>query len=524
MTVPLAARDDPPTDDPFDVVINRLRSRGGIVTLKTVGQARATCPAHADRKPSLSVGRGDRGVVLHCFAGCKVNAIAAALGLRMAELFERGRGARTSSPIVASYLYTDREGRPRARKQRTASKAFWWECPCPSSEGKWRRGLGEDGLPGLYRLTELNAAETVFVVEGEKAADRLAACGLTATCGPTGANRWRGPWLVDLLASVRADAVVVILPDNDRPGRRFGELLAVDLTAAARERLGRSIKMKLVGLPGLPRGGDVFDWFEAGHTGPQLLEVVAAAAPWWPGAAAAERASRRSELAKLRMRRHRARHRAGAARVVTPVAIEDRGLDAVVALLSLGTYSSGRAVKAALKGVVSRAVVEDALRRGVSSRVLVAEASGTCRGTAYRLAPDIQRVTAFGTPIGGVPASGGTPEHRIDEVEPQTPLSRCPVTGFAVTPVERALVPLQENLSSSRHTSVTDGGTPSLKRPAGADLHDDVLAGRCCGRDGAELRCKLCRWSSAYLPALRRARHAAGGRAGVDPDFPGVAT
>jgi len=32
--------------------------------------AMCVCPAHADVKPSLSIRQGDRGIIVHCFAGC----------------------------------------------------------------------------------------------------------------------------------------------------------------------------------------------------------------------------------------------------------------------------------------------------------------------------------------------------------------------------------------------------------------------------------------------------------------------
>jgi len=34
------------------------------------GYAMVRCPAHADGKPSLSLRQGDRGILVHCFAGC----------------------------------------------------------------------------------------------------------------------------------------------------------------------------------------------------------------------------------------------------------------------------------------------------------------------------------------------------------------------------------------------------------------------------------------------------------------------
>ena len=52
----------------------------------------ALCPAHGDERSSLSVTDGEDGrVLLHCFAGCDVNDIVAALGLELSDLFPRKR-------------------------------------------------------------------------------------------------------------------------------------------------------------------------------------------------------------------------------------------------------------------------------------------------------------------------------------------------------------------------------------------------------------------------------------------------
>jgi hypothetical protein len=48
----------------------------------------ACCPAHKDRTASLSVRELDTGAtLLHCFAGCDVESVVAAMGLRMEDLF-----------------------------------------------------------------------------------------------------------------------------------------------------------------------------------------------------------------------------------------------------------------------------------------------------------------------------------------------------------------------------------------------------------------------------------------------------
>lgn len=49
----------------------------------------ARCPAHADESPSLSVrDLGDR-ILVHCFAACTPGEVMEAVGLTLADLFER---------------------------------------------------------------------------------------------------------------------------------------------------------------------------------------------------------------------------------------------------------------------------------------------------------------------------------------------------------------------------------------------------------------------------------------------------
>ena len=49
---------------------------------------KACCPAHDDLSPSLSIKQLDDGrVLLHCFAGCSVEDVVAAVGFDMTHLF-----------------------------------------------------------------------------------------------------------------------------------------------------------------------------------------------------------------------------------------------------------------------------------------------------------------------------------------------------------------------------------------------------------------------------------------------------
>jgi hypothetical protein len=64
----------------------------------------ANCPAHEDRLPSLSITEGDDGrLLLHCFAGCQVHDILAAVGLQVGDLFVR-KDLRSMTPMERSQL------------------------------------------------------------------------------------------------------------------------------------------------------------------------------------------------------------------------------------------------------------------------------------------------------------------------------------------------------------------------------------------------------------------------------------
>lgn len=70
--------------------MNSDRITSALHKLRRTGPSRwvACCPAHKDRTASLSVRELDTGAtLLHCFAGCRVEDVVAALGLRMEDLF-----------------------------------------------------------------------------------------------------------------------------------------------------------------------------------------------------------------------------------------------------------------------------------------------------------------------------------------------------------------------------------------------------------------------------------------------------
>jgi hypothetical protein len=275
MTATAVNGDTRATGNPIDLVLPLLGD-----AKKTARGWRVRCPAHADENPSLDVDLGDDGRVLFSCrsAGCKAESICAAIGLRVADLYPRenwhgGNGKAKLGKIVATYDYTDAAGNVVFQAVRFAPKDF---------RQRRRDSKGKDGwtwnLKGvtrvLYRLPELLEApkeRVVFVVEGEKDVDRLRSLGLIATTNAMGA----GKWLTDYNESLRGRHVVV-LPDNDPPGRDHAEAVAKSLTGVA-------ASVKILGLPNLQAKGDVSDWLDAGGTVEQLRQRVKESPEWAPG-------------------------------------------------------------------------------------------------------------------------------------------------------------------------------------------------------------------------------------------------
>ena len=187
--------------------------------------------------------------------------------------------------VVATYIYTDENGTKNRRvtrfEPRNFAQAGW-------TGSGWRTGEGAcAGLPVYpYRLPEMLAAGhlTVFIVEGEKDADRLASCGFVATTNPQGAGKWReemNQWF--------SDRDCFILADNDEPGRKHAHTVAGHLKPIAHS-------VRVVELPGLPEKGDVSDWLDADPENRHRLVDVAKAVPIWNGEQSSKSAERHLRL------------------------------------------------------------------------------------------------------------------------------------------------------------------------------------------------------------------------------------
>jgi len=308
---------------PVELVLSKLPSARRVKE----NEWKAKCPAHRDGTPSLtvSVGEGGRALV-HCFGNCSKEAIVSAMGLTMRDLmptveqttaFNPTRAGHTprshlqvvkATPVESSaavadepqgkpvwketarYDYTDAMGAVvftvvRRHDERTGKKSFFQVQP-----------NGVTGLTGiaarpLYHLPAVRAAVAsgapVLLVEGEKDVHTAEQLGWVATTNCGGSGGWKPEY-----AAALSGADVVILPDNDGPGREWAAKVATSVVDVAK-------LVRCVALPGLPEKGDLTDWVERGGTATALHGLVARAKPWVAGDPIPE-AVERSRFALIR--------------------------------------------------------------------------------------------------------------------------------------------------------------------------------------------------------------------------------
>lgn len=267
--------------EPLQFVLCRLkrvkRCRDGYV---------ASCPVtthgkgRGDRNPSLSIGLGSDGqVLLTCHAGCSRDAILAAMGLTSRDLYPRKDSLHVrrkrkprmfydsiDSAILAllrdpklrggrekhRYSYHTAEGELafivlRFNFEDGREKTFR---PLHPVDDRWAIG-DPPGLLPLYRLPDLREAGRIYIFEGEGPVDAAYPLGLTSTTSAHGSKSAHNTdW-----SPVRGKEIVVV-PDNDNPGRAYARTVAEILL-----RLG--CQVKIVELPGLPESGDIVDFVEA---------------------------------------------------------------------------------------------------------------------------------------------------------------------------------------------------------------------------------------------------------------------
>jgi hypothetical protein len=244
---------------------------------------RARCPVHnGNSDTSLSIKEGDDGrALLICRADCDLKDIVDALDLGMVDLF-----AHNERPSPKAKKATEKsKGEVRTLTTDELPDGTYWEFTSPAGEvlyiqrhkREYYRKVGEDQwvtykgvlddiAQVLYGLPELidgvRSGKTLYHVEGPKdvetARKRLGV--VATTSGST--SSWRPEF-----RAYYTGADVVVIPDNDDPGRKYAEAVAQDLLQVAKS-------VKVVHLPDLPKGGDLTDWLDSGHTPEEFFTVV----------------------------------------------------------------------------------------------------------------------------------------------------------------------------------------------------------------------------------------------------------
>ena len=232
----------------------------------------ALCPAHDDKKASLTASRNGEKILFKCQAGCVNNDILQIIDMEWNQFFVHSDNSKTQKKKeVCRYRYENKGGKHAFDVVRFEPKDFRPQRP----DGKWSLE-GVERVP--YRLPELlqgvKDSKPTLLLEGEKDVDRAIAMGLIATTFVGGAGKWRDEYSEYFLG-----ADVVLIPDNDNPGLK-------GMTEIGTKLHGIASRIRMLELPGLgPRqekhGKDFSDWIKLeGNTADMLNGLVMETEDW----------------------------------------------------------------------------------------------------------------------------------------------------------------------------------------------------------------------------------------------------
>jgi putative DNA primase/helicase len=228
------------------------------------------------------------GFVVHSFAGddeivCRDH-VRTKLGLPPFKARKKN-GGDAAWTLISEHVYRDEFGAPYLRVRRCLDGEGKKQYPQSKWDGaQWIKGKPR-GAKIPYRLPELLAAPAatiVYIAEGEKCADVLAKLGFVATTNSEGAGKW-----LACLNGYFKDRNVVILADNDLPGRKHVQLVARNLDGVALSVRTLDLAQHWPG-EAMPEGFDVAEWIERhDRAGSRLAQLAKDAPIWEPEAASA---------------------------------------------------------------------------------------------------------------------------------------------------------------------------------------------------------------------------------------------
>ena len=247
------------------------------VTRRHGDSARCRCPAHSDRQASLTISRGRKCTLFRCHAGCKLDDILQAAGLEKKNIFyvsenreinwKRYIESREHRKIEATYDYVSSvTGAYVFTKIRLEGKKMLFGM---LNDERFEYGLkGRSkkefnaifgSIPRIKEAIERN--EPIFIPKGEKDVNTLIKKGYAAfSCG--GANDWNKN-----ISELCNGAEVIILADNDDPGKKLAATIEKDLKG-----ISKSVKI-IVPMPDTPKA-DITDYFETGHSKEEFEALI----------------------------------------------------------------------------------------------------------------------------------------------------------------------------------------------------------------------------------------------------------
>ena len=233
-----------------------------IVIREDGNELSALCPFHDERKPSFSA--NEASGLWQCHAGCGSGTFSMFL-----NMIKRGIKNQVSSNCgsnslgakidwaryrkTAEYLYINLNGIPLLKifryEDSSGNKTFIRRY-CP---GKTEAFIG---LLAPYRYEDWkNSPDPLILVEGEKCVDFLYGKGFKAATFAGGSNGWKKENVWSYREALKGRQII-ILPDNDGPGKKFASDVFFGLQDVA--------QVQMIVLPNLNHAEDVFDWFKNG--------------------------------------------------------------------------------------------------------------------------------------------------------------------------------------------------------------------------------------------------------------------
>jgi len=240
----------------------------------------ARCPCRVDDKsPTLSIAEGRDGrVLVRCHRGgspCSLEQICEAAQVDVKDLHPprpEGNSTFVEGKLTNTYSYYGADGELVLQvlrfMQPDGRKEFRQRVPDEQSESGWRYSTQHLTERPLYRLPEIldaiSKGRVIYICEGEKDVDAMWEAGFAATCNPMGADDGKGSKWKPNMTAVLAEQRVVVIADNDEPGKIHADYVATQLS-----RSGATVKVKRCPTP----HKDAYDMLQAGMTVTDLEEI-----------------------------------------------------------------------------------------------------------------------------------------------------------------------------------------------------------------------------------------------------------